>query len=210
LGHHMRNRSDDEAFDFYFEGESALWRWLQLYGTLTGFFWITIALSNIISVFAPWLLLKPVAPFDRSTMALQDSLNPRYFRWIQIEAAAIFLVHGMMLFGFATPLWKYLLLLASFGVLWSAMQYAHHFGTERHVLRGARNLKTFPMLDWIWLNHNWHLNHHRQPTVPWIYLPHLDSGTPRGSLMGAYLAMWRGPRFTAERVTNLFTGKVVE
>jgi fatty acid desaturase len=30
LGHHLRNRSDDEAFDFYFEGDNRLWRFLQL------------------------------------------------------------------------------------------------------------------------------------------------------------------------------------
>src|SRR5678815_1128642 len=34
LGHHMRNRSDDEAFDLYFEGENPLWRYIQMYGIL--------------------------------------------------------------------------------------------------------------------------------------------------------------------------------
>src|SRR6266404_876465 len=34
LGHHMRNRSDDEAFDLYFDGENPIWKWLQLYGIL--------------------------------------------------------------------------------------------------------------------------------------------------------------------------------
>ena len=36
LGHHQRNRSDDEAFDLYFDGESPLLRRLQLYGIVTG------------------------------------------------------------------------------------------------------------------------------------------------------------------------------
>ena len=40
LGHHLRNRSDDEAFDLYFDGEHPVWKGLQLYGTLTGLYWL--------------------------------------------------------------------------------------------------------------------------------------------------------------------------
>ena len=53
------------------------------------------------------------------------------------------------------------------------MQYVHHFGTTRHVLEGARNLWIWGPLDALWLNHNWHLTHHKHPTVPWIHLPHI-------------------------------------
>src|SRR5690349_14953188 len=35
LGHHLRNRSDDEAFDFYFEGDHKVWKILVWYGILT-------------------------------------------------------------------------------------------------------------------------------------------------------------------------------
>jgi fatty acid desaturase len=97
-----------------------------------------------------------------------------------------------------------------FGFLWSAMQYAHHYGTERDVQKGALNLKTFSLLDLVWLNHNWHLNHHMHPTVPWIHLPALSGdGERRGSLLGAYLREWRGPRFSDERVENRYAGKVI-
>ena len=48
LGHHARNRTDDEAFDFWFEGEHPLWKCLQFYGILTGFYWLTVVLSNVI------------------------------------------------------------------------------------------------------------------------------------------------------------------
>lgn len=65
LGHHIRNRSDDEAFDFYFEGESRVWKYLQLYGILTGLFWLVIVLSNLIAVLAPSLLKAKHATFDR-------------------------------------------------------------------------------------------------------------------------------------------------
>ena len=213
LGHHMRNRSDDEAFDFYFEGESRLWRWLQLYGTLTGFFWATIALSNVLSALAPSLLRKASTPFDRSTAALQESLNPRHERWIRLEALAAMALHAGMMTLFSVPPLRYAAVLCGFGFLWSAMQYAHHFGASRDVLAGARNLRTLWLLDRLWLNHNWHLNHHLRPTVPWIHLPRLFDGPEyrnRGSLAWAYLCMWRGPRFSARRVENRFAGRIIQ
>ena len=67
----------------------------------------------------------------------------------------------------------YVTLYAAFGFSWSAMQYVHHFGTVRDVKNGARNLRLFAPIDAIWLNHNWHLTHHRHPTMPWPHLPAL-------------------------------------
>ena len=105
----------------------------------------------------------------------------------------------------------YLAVMFGFGFTWSAMQYAHHYGTVRDVRRGAMNLKTFPLLDLVWLNHNWHLNHHLHPTVPWIHLPWLsDAREARGSLYAAYLREWRGPRFSTERVENRYAGQVIK
>jgi fatty acid desaturase len=92
------------------------------------------------------------------------------------------------------------------------MQYVHHFGTERHVTRGARNLRLFGPLDLLWMNHNWHRVHHEHPTVPWTHLPALADGGPRarrGFLPLAYLRMWRGPRRATERVANKYAGRVI-
>lgn len=211
LGHHMRNRSDDEAFDFYFEGESPVWKHLQFYGILTGLFWVVIFFSNLIALIYPRLLKARYAAFDRPTQALLESLNPRYLLAIRLEAAAVFLLHGGLIWSFNIPLGNYLVMMFGFGAMWSALQYVHHYRTERHVLRGARNLRTLAWLDLIWLNHNWHLNHHLSPTVPWIYLPGLYQGNEfsRGSLALAYLKMWAGPSYTQERVENRFGGRLI-
>lgn len=212
LGHHLRNRSDDEAFDFYVPGESALWRWLQLYGTLLGLFWVAIVLGNLIAAVSPGLLRRPATPFDRSADALRQSLNPRYDGHIRLEAWALLMLHGVLMHLFQVPPSHYGVVLFGFGFSWSAMQYVHHFGTVRDVAYGARNLKTFGWLDRVWLNHNWHLNHHLCPTVPWIHLPNLfrDPGfQAREGLLRAYLRMWRGPRFSAERIENRFAGKII-
>src|SRR6266850_6182092 len=63
LGHHMRNRSDDEAFDFYFAGDNVVWKYLQLYGILSGFFWLVIALANVLVAVRPALVNLKYASF---------------------------------------------------------------------------------------------------------------------------------------------------
>jgi len=211
LGHHLRNRSDDEAFDFYFEGESRVWRFLQLYGVLTGFFWCVIVLSNVFAVFFPSLLRPKAYSFDRTTTAMLSSFNPTFLPLVRIEALAVVVLHATLIWWWQIPLAHWFVTLAGFGVVWSAMQYVHHFGTERDVAKGALNLRTFPLLDLLWLNHNWHLHHHLRPTVPWLYLAEIDAGErkPRGNLLIAYLRMWRGPRLTNEHVENRYAGRLI-
>jgi fatty acid desaturase len=208
LGHHIRNRSDDEAFDLYFEDESRFWKCVQLYGTLTGLFWVLIYVSNVFVLLRPSLVLP--ARINRTTEAFLESLNPRYRRLIQAEALAVIVLHAGLIWMWRITLGHYFAVMFGFGFIWSCMQYAHHYGAERDVLKGARNLRTFGLLDLVWLNHNWHRNHHTQPTVPWVYLPLLaEPDEERGSLLQAYFTMWRGPQPAAERIENRFAGKVI-
>lgn len=213
LGHHRRNRSDDEAFDLYFDGDLPVLKWLILYGILTGCYWLIVVLSNFIVVLCAPLLRRRVFEFDRPSAAFMESLNPRYWRLIQLEGLAAITLHAAIVWGFDIPLWRYAIVYFGFGFSWSAMQYVHHYGTQRHVLRGARNLWLLGPIDAIWLHHNWHLAHHEHPTVPWIYLPTIgrESSDPRrGFLLWSYLRMWRGPRYTCEHVENKYAGRVIQ
>src|SRR5581483_2233166 len=136
-----------------------------------------------------------------------ESFNPLYLRYIWAEGVAAIALHAAIVWRLDVPLWRYALLYGTFGFMWSAMQYVHHFATERHVTRGARNLFLFAPIDAIWLNHNWHRAHHEHPTVPWIHLPRLaqeDRQTRRGFLPLYYLRMWAGPRKTSEHVQNKY------
>jgi len=211
LGHHLRNRSDDEAFDLYFEGEHPVWKAMQLYGTITGFYWVVVVLSNLVVLAFPFVLNRKYFEFDRPSAAFMDALNPRYARAIGVEALVVLLVHTAIVAGLGVPPAQYAVMYAGFGISWSAMQYVHHFGTERHVLKGARNLWIWGPLDALWLHHNWHLTHHRHPTVPWPYLPRLGrtEDPARGFLPLHYLRMWRGPRRATERVENRYAGRVI-
>lgn len=211
LGHHMRNRSDDEAFDLYFDGEHPVWKWLQLYGTLTGLYWLMAVLSNLVVLVFPFVMRRDYFEFDRPSAAFFEALNPAYTRLIQVEALATIALHAAIVVGLGIPPASYAVMYAGFGVSWSAMQYVHHFGTVRHVLEGARNLWIWGPIDRLWLNHNWHLTHHKHPTVPWIHLPHIGrrENPERGFLPWHYLRMWRGPRRATDHVENRYAGRVI-
>lgn len=211
LGHHVRNRTDDEAFDHYFEGDSRLWKNWAFYNILTGGFWLCIAVSNVILPLRPRLWTASRASFDRPTEALLESLNPRYDRLIRLESAALLLLHGGLIASGLVPWTVWLTLVGAFGVTWSSMQYMHHYHTERHVHKGARNLRTFRWLDTLWLNHNWHQRHHEHPHIPWIQLPRLGEGpaAPRESMFSAWLRQWRGPTPAQRTVPNPHAGKPI-
>jgi fatty acid desaturase len=218
IGHHLRNRSDDEAFDLYFDGDHVIWKWLVWYGILTGLYYVLVVFSNAIAAVAPFVLdrrhfkIEDRVKVDRASAAFLESFNPRYVRWIQLEGVAAIALHVLIVWGTGVPILRYLAIYGTFGFLWSAMQYVHHYRTERHVTRGARNLWIFGPLDAMWLNHNWHRAHHEHPTVPWLYLPAIGrTETPtRGFLPTAYLRMWIGPRRTTEHVENKYAGRIIQ
>ncbi len=212
LGHHLRNRSDDEAFDFYFEGDHRLWRSLVLYGILTGCYWVVVVMSNVVFLFVPFAANKKYWEFDSPSEAFMESLNPSFRQLIQLECLAVIALHTAIVTGLGIPLLNYAVMYFGFGFTWSAMQYVHHYGTERHVTRGARNLRLWEPVDRLWLNHNWHLAHHEHPTVPWVHLPKLNDGeapAKRGFLLWSYFKMWRGPRKATDRVENRYAGRII-
>lgn len=217
LGHHLRNRSDDEAFDLYFDGDKVLWRWMVWLGILTGFYYLTVVLANIVVVVAPGLLdrrkkIESQLDIDRPGTAFLESLNPKYHSLIRGEAIAAIVLHAAIVWMTQIPIWHYLAMYGAFGFSWSAMQYVHHHETERHVTRGARNLWILRPIDLIWLHHNWHRTHHEHPTIPWVHLPAIaraDGDTRRDFLVWRYVRMWRGPRKTDQHVENKYAGRVI-
>lgn len=211
IGHHLRNRTDDEAFDLYFPGEHRVWKHLQFYGILTGFFWLVIVLSNIPALLQPAWLARRKIGFDRASAALQETLNPKTFPLIRLEALLVFLLHGALLWGCKIPPGRYFAVLCGFGFLWSTLQYLHHYDTVRDVHKGALNIHVWPAFDLLWLRHHWHLNHHLHPSVPWIHLPKLTApdAPPPVPFWRAYLRMWRGPRFSTERLANPHAGRII-
>lgn len=211
LGHHLRNRSDDEAFDFYFEGDHKIWKFLVFYGILTGLYYLMVVASNIVFLFFPFHKEKKYLHVDQASTAFLKSLNPKYREIIRLESLAAILLHMGIVWLCGIPVLWYLAMYAGFGLMWSSLQYVHHYGTERHVTRGARNLWIWKPLDLLWLNHNWHLEHHEQPSKPWVYLaPDLQEQRRNpGFLLTAYLRMWRGPSKAPDSVPNAHAEKII-
>ena len=211
IGHHQRNRSDDEAFDYYFESEQPIWKYLQLYGTMVGMFWVAILIGNVVMLVFPRITNPRHWSFDQPSTAFMSAFNPAYWWIIRAEMVGGIALHTGIIWWFSIPVVNYAVMYFGFGFTWSAMQYVHHYGTERHVIEGTRNLWIFGPLDLVWLNHNWHLTHHRHPTIPWIYLAQIGKreDPSRGFLPWYYLLMWRGPRRATQHVENKFTGKII-
>ncbi|MEN9362189.1 MAG: hypothetical protein RL095_3724 [Verrucomicrobiota bacterium] len=197
LHHHRANRGPGECFDLIQPGENRWWKRTVFYGILCGTFWLTtVTLGNLVAALWPGLLRRLPGGFDRATQELGQSLDPDADLAIRLEAWAIFAIYGALFF-FAPHPGQALLLLASFGVSWSSIQYVHHFGSPRDSQRGAWNLHLpHPWLDRLLLNHNLHYRHHQRPELPWTELPRQPlPGEPESvPFFLAWLRQWRGPR----------------
>jgi fatty acid desaturase len=210
IGHHRHNRSDDEVFDLYFDRDSRLFKIAAWYGILTGFYWLLVVISNPILVLLPRLLRPSYYSWDHTAHVFLNHFDPKTIPLMRLEALLAILLHGCLIYFLGVPWQRYLFMYFGFGLMWSSLQYVHHYGTERNVLTGAKNLHLFELLDRIWLNHNWHLTHHIHPTIPWIYLPEVATAEESESrpLLPAYAAMWRGPQHAEERVKNSYSGEI--
>lgn len=200
LGHHARNRTDQELFDYFLPGQSRSLRNFWLYaGNLFGMYWWSVVWSNFLFLVAPWayrsrLFRETVAPLLGFGPYMNDLAKQNPLRiWLEIALAfayqfAVFFVLDLDLSGFA-------LCNFAFGLHWSALQYADHAWSARDVRDGAWNLRVLAPFRWIALNYHLHLAHHRHPQVPWYRLPScVDASVPQPSFWRIYLTLWKGVR----------------
>jgi fatty acid desaturase len=200
LGHHRRNRTNSEMYDYYLPSESKTLRNFMLYsGNLCGMYWFCIPLSNLIYILAPWLytskwFVQGVArhggfePYVREIAA-----EPKLRIWLEcvfslVYQVAIFLVLGLT--------WKgWLLCHFAFALHWSALQYVNHAWSPRDIIHGAWNLKVSSISSALALNYHYHLAHHRYPALPWIHLPkHVKPEDDRPTFWKIYFSLYGGTR----------------
>ncbi len=197
LGHHVRNRTDRDLYDYYLPGESRLRRNVMLYvGNLFGLYWFCVVLSNVLYVIA--------TPFYRSRMFI-ERIAPRLGFGehvkdiVQLPPLRVWLEVACAL-GYQVALWRLLhlewrgWLLAHwlFAMHWSALQYVDHAWSERDVQRGAWNLRVPAPVRWLTLNYQYHLAHHSHPGAPWTALPQLvDDDPAQPSFWQIYVSLWR-------------------
>lgn len=203
LGHHRRNRTRAELFDYYLPGES---RWLKayrLYSLLTGFYWLAIPVGCLASLLFKDALVSPavrarvVRPMGFEPM-LDDLAEVPGVR-LRLEIAFSLGVQLLLFFGLGLTLAGWSACYAAFALNWCALQYTDHAWTARDIRNGASNLRVNRVVQYVFLNYHHHLAHHQNPHVPWIHLPaFVDWSAPRPGFLATYLSLWRGPRPTHE------------
>jgi fatty acid desaturase len=199
-GHHRRNRTDQELYDYYLPNQSRLVRNLWLYtGNLLGLYWWSVVLGNLLYLLAPWAYRSRFF-VERYAVALgfgpyiADLATLPVLR-VWCEIAAAFCYQALLFYWLDLDAMWALACYGAFALHWSVLQYADHAWSARSVRDGAWNLKVLPPFRWIALNYHYHLAHHQHPEVPWYDLPKLvDPSAPQPSFWRVYLSLWKGVR----------------
>jgi fatty acid desaturase len=198
LGHHRRNRSDAELFDYYKPGDNRLLKFAQWYGILTGIYWALMPLACLLLLLCPWLFrLKRDSRIASQTGAdaMLAGFENAPFGRIRGEILLTLLVQVAIVYCLHLTFAGWLLCYGCFAVNWSSLQYADHAWSVLDVHEGAWNLKVNGVVQYVFLNYHHHLAHHRNPHISWLHLPqHVEWSAERPSFLKIYLRMWMGPR----------------
>jgi fatty acid desaturase len=198
-GHHRRNRSDLELYDYYLPHQS---RWLKtywIYCLLTGFYWAIIPFAGLVYL---------ACPFAFRSRAFQNGPARwwgfrEFVRDIATERTGRVWPEAAFTLAFQVMLWRaldldwigWLACYWAFGLNWSSLQYTDHAWSPRDAHEGAWNLRFWPITQAIFLNYNLHLVHHRQPDIPWNHLPRFVSRRDANpSFWSIYWSLWGGAR----------------
>jgi len=201
LGHHRRNRTDAEVFDYILPGESRLLKTVQWYGILTGLYWLLPPLGCLLYLVWPGFFrlperLRGTRYFRQtSTAGMLSGFEGAPERTIRLEILFSFAFQAACIWLLDLSAAGWLACYAAFGFNWSSLQYADHAFTERDVHDGAWNLRVNRLIQYLFLNYHHHKAHHRDPQIPWVHLPkHVDFTERRPSFLSIWLRMWLGPR----------------
>ena len=196
LGHHARNRTDRELYDYYLPGESRWVRNVWLYGgNLLGLYWFCIPLSNVVYLLATPLyrsrvFVERIAPALGFGQYVRDlvELPPGKIR---VEIALAFAYQAFMWWALDLSWQGWLLAHWLFALHWSSLQYVDHAWSARDVVNGAWDLRVPAPARWLALNYHYHLAHHRHPTAPWTALPALAVREGQPTFWQVYWSLWR-------------------
>jgi fatty acid desaturase len=203
LGHHRRNRTDAEIFDYYQPDDNLFVKYFQWYGILTGIYWLVLPLSCFAFLLTPgWLIKRLIAWSKTSDVAFQVSAEGMFsgyenanFMKIKAEILLSILIQVAIIYGLGLNVWGWAACYAAFAFTWSSLQYTDHAFSERDVYDGAWNLRVNRVIQTIFLNYHHHRVHHQHPTIPWTHLGrYIDENEFRPTFMKIYLKMWAGPR----------------
>ncbi|MCB1192699.1 MAG: fatty acid desaturase [Leptospiraceae bacterium] len=199
LGHHSRNRTNAELFDYYQKGENRTLKYLQWYGILTGIYWLLAPLACILYLLFPsfFNVSGKTSKIYKQTGANAMLSGFESAPTIQIRLEILFTIFiqtsVFVLLGISFSDW--FLCYFAFALNWCSLQYADHAWSPLDIKNGAWNLRVNKLVQYIFLNYHHHLAHHQHPEVSWIHLPsYVDFEKTRPYFWKIYLKMWLGPR----------------
>ena len=213
LGHHLRNRTDNDLYDYYLPEQSRFVRNVWLYGgNLLGLYWFCIPLSNVLyllgtPIYRSRFFIERVAPKLGFGPHVRDIAELPIARvWLEIACAFAWQAATWWAFDFHWQAW--LLAHWLFALHWSALQYVDHAWSARDVAGGAWDLRVIAPLRWLSLNYHLHHAHHTHPAASWTQLPSLAQDGP--SFWRIYASLWRhgvqpAPPMGAPAQTSLFS-----
>jgi fatty acid desaturase len=202
LGHHRRNRTRFEMFDYYSPGDSRVLKTIQWYGIISGVYWAVVVLGWLLYLVLPFAFSAESRESKWSDLAEHTS-GPAYLRSFsaapplrsRLELLGTIAFQALIFQFLNLTVTGWLLCYVAFGLQWSALQYADHAFAPLDVVEGAWDLRVHPWVQAVFLNYHLHLAHHRHPTMSWIHLPqYVDESKPRPRFLVQYARMWRGPR----------------
>jgi fatty acid desaturase len=198
LGHHLRNRTDSEVFDLVLPGDNRLFKQVQWYLILLGFFYPFMILSVFFIGLFPIFVKKLQTSNLKSAASMLSDLDEFTLKNIRKDLVLGVCFWILLAFVLDLRLLPTIVLYAAFALNWSSRQYVTHAYSKRHLIEGAFNLKASKMQSLIALKSEWELNHHRRPDVPWKSLPLVEIQIERSSYWHHYLMQWRGPKESVE------------
>jgi fatty acid desaturase len=189
FGHHRRNRTDFELYDYYLPHQS---RWLKtywIYCLLTGFYWAIIPVAGFVYLVCPFAFRSrkfqngPAKWWGFGEFVRDIANEPIARVWPQ--AVFTFALQALLWWSLALDWTGWLACYWAFGLNWSSLQYTDH----------AWNLRFWPPTQAVFLNYNLHLVHHRRPDIPWLHLPRfVRREDPNPSFWSIYWPLWAGAR----------------
>lgn len=202
LGHHARNRSEEEQFDYFRPSDNRALKRAQWYAILTGLYWVFVPLGGLLFLIWPSAYRSSLLRRHGSGVAIQTGASSMF---AGLETAPRGVIRLELLFTIAVQVALFLLLdlraagwltcYAAFAMNWSSLQYTDHAFSPLDVRDGAWNLRVNRITRLLFLNYHHHLAHHRHPHVPWVHLGNfVEEHDPRPSFWSIYWKMWRGPR----------------
>jgi fatty acid desaturase len=182
-------------FDYFHASDSRALKFVTWYGILLGVFGLYPPLATLLLALLPLRWLQRGISATKSTRAYISAFSRSELRRIRGECAVIVAFFALLIGGLGISPW---ILLLCYGLAlfnWSTRQFVEHAYTTLHRVEGSLNLRHFSVMSWILLHRELDLNHHRQPDVPWLYLPALCARDERRiHYLAQYAAMWHGPR----------------